>query len=138
MGGLDRRGGCAPENERKQDGTVYIYPDRLYFGRGDVQLTWYENYERMGKLLGVPLLLHPELALEPGISARIMIERMMRGSSGRGDFTGVSLEDYFNDHTDDPMSARRIVNGMDCAYRIAEIHKKFLAALKIAIVAAGY
>ncbi|WP_019540371.1 glycoside hydrolase family 19 protein [Proteiniphilum acetatigenes] len=121
--------------KRKQDGTVYTYPDRLYFGRGDVQLTWYENYERMGKLLGYPLLTHPELALEPDISARILVEGMTRGSSNRGDFTGVSLEDYFNDHTDDPVNARRIVNGLDCARRIAEYHRKFLEALKIAFVA---
>src|SRR5690554_3028539 len=47
----------------KQDGTVYAEPNCIYFGRGDVQLTWYENYERMGRLLGVPLLEQPELAL---------------------------------------------------------------------------
>lgn len=119
----------------RMDGSVYTYPDRLYYGRGDVQLTWYENYERMGKLLGYPLLTHPELALEPDISARIMIEGMTRGCSGRGDFTGKSLEDYFNDRTDDPVNARRIVNGLDCARRIAEYHRKFLEALKIALVA---
>lgn len=121
--------------KRKQDGTVYTYPDRLYFGRGDVQLTWYENYERMGKLLGYPLLTHPELALDPYISAGILVEGMTCGYSGRGDFTGKSLEDYFNDRTDDPVNARRIVNDLDCARRIAEYHRKFLEALKIAFVA---
>ena len=67
-------------------------PDKIYYGRGDVQLTWYENYELMGKLLNIPLLEQPELALSPEISARIMIEGMTKGKSNRGDFTGVSLE----------------------------------------------
>ena len=38
----------------------YVTPDKLYYGRGRVQLTWYENYEKMGKLLGIDLLNHPK------------------------------------------------------------------------------
>ena len=120
--------------KRKHDGTAYTWPDRLYYGRGDVQLTWYENYEKMGKLLGIPLLENPELALDPDISAAIMIEGMTWGGSGRGDFTGVSLEDYFNDRVDDPVNARRVVNGLDRAHWIAGYHTKFLAALRLAMV----
>ena len=116
--------------KRKLDGSVYDLPDRLYFGRGDIQLTWYENYERMGRILQLPLLEQPELALQPDVSARIMIEGMTRGLSGRGDFTGLSLEVFFNDRRDDPLQARRIVNGMDRAARIAGYHFLFLAALR--------
>lgn len=122
--------------KRKQDGTSYTHPDKLYYGRGDVQLTWYENYHKMGKLLGIPLLTYPELALDPDISASIMVEGMTRGNSNRGDFTGVSLEDYFNDRVDDPVNARRIVNRLDRADRIAGFYRKFLAALQIAFVVA--
>lgn len=117
----------------KHSGTPYEYPDKLYYGRGDVQLTWYENYEAMGKLLGIPLLEQPELALQPDISARIMIEGMTKGLSGRGDFTGVSLENYFNTTKDDPVNARRVINGRDRADLIATYHYKFLAAIKKAI-----
>lgn len=114
----------------KHDRKRYIHPDKLYYGRGDVQLTWYENYELMGKLLGIPLLEQPELALVPEISAKIMIEGMTKGKSNRGDFTGVSLETYFNSHRDDPINARRIINGLDQAQKIAVHYYKFLEALK--------
>lgn len=121
--------------KRKHDGTAYTWPDRLYYGRGDVQLTWYENYEKMGKILGIPLLARPELALDPVISARIMIEGMTRGISNRGDFTGVSLEDYFNDRVEDPGNARRVINGLDQARAIAGYYRVFLAALRSAMAA---
>ena len=116
--------------KRKLDGTVYHLPDRIYYGRGDVQLTWYENYERMGRLLHLSLLEQPELALLPDISARIMIEGMTRGFSKRGDFTGAALEDFFNDRRDDPVQARRVVNGLDRAALIARYHNLFLTALR--------
>src|SRR5690554_2152505 len=121
--------------KRKHDGTAYTYPDRLYYGRGDVQLTWYENYERMGKILGIPLLARPELALDPVISARIMIEGMTRGISNRGDFTGVSLEDYFNDRVEDPGNARRVINGLDKSHLITSYYRAFLTASRRAMAA---
>lgn len=114
----------------RHDRKPYAFPDKLYYGRGDVQLTWYENYEAMGKLLGIPLLEQPELALKPDISAQIMIEGMTRGKSNRGDFTGVSLENYFSATKDDPVHARRIINGLDKANLIAGYHNKFLTAIK--------
>lgn len=111
----------------------YEYPDKIYYGRGDVQLTWYENYELMGKLLNIPLLEKPELALEPEISAKIMIEGMTKGKSNRGDFTGVSLETYFNKTKDDPINARRIINLLDKAELIAGYHYKFFDGIKLAV-----
>ncbi len=102
----------------------------VYYGRGHVQLTWADNYKRMGDILGIPLLQNPDLALDPDYSARILVEGMMRGKSNRGDFTGKALEDYFNDHKDDPVGARRIVNGTDKANLIATYHKTFLDALQ--------
>ncbi|HHX31084.1 MAG TPA: hypothetical protein GX712_00650 [Bacteroidales bacterium] len=115
---------------RKYSGAIYAEPDKLFFGRGDVQLTWYENYELMGRLLDLPLLEEPELALNPLVSARIMIEGMTRGVSGRGDFTGVSLENYFNANREDPFNARRIINRLDCAKLIEGYYRKFLSALR--------
>lgn len=113
----------------KYNGKPYTYPDKIYYGRGDVQLTWYENYELMGRLLNIPLLEQPELALNPEISARIMIEGMAKGKSNRGDFTGVSLETYFNSTKNDPVNARRIINGLDKAELIAGYYYKFLEAI---------
>lgn len=114
----------------RHDRKPYTHPDKIYYGRGDVQLTWYENYEAMGKLLGIHLLEQPELALNPEISAKIMIEGMTKGKSNRGDFTGVSLETYFNATKDDPVHARRVINGLDKANLIAGYHNKFLTAIK--------
>ena len=113
----------------KMSGVPYISPDRLYYGRGKVQLTWYENYQLMGRLLGIDLLNNPELALNDEIANKIMFEGMMKGSSSFGDFTGKCLEMYFNENIDDPLNARRIINGKDKAALIAGYHRKFLEAL---------
>ncbi len=119
----------------KQCGQIYTWPDQIYYGRGDVQLTWFENYERIGELMSLPLLEQPELALVPDISAQILVEGMILGKSNRGgDFTGRSLEDYLNHHRDDPFGARRIVNGLDNAHTIAGgYHYKFLEAIRKAL-----
>lgn len=122
--------GKAYGQKLKHSRKPYTWPDKIYYGRGDVQLTWYENYELMGKLLNIPLLEQPELALVPEISAKIMIEGMTKGKSNRGDFTGVSLENCFNTTKDDPINARRIINGLDKANLIAVYHYKFLSAIK--------
>lgn len=114
----------------KMNRTRYTTPNQIYYGRGYVQLTWYENYELMGKLLNVDLLNNPELAMQPDISFKIMLEGMTLGISNRGDFTGKSLEHYFNDRVNDPIDARKIINGNDKKYTIAKYHNKFLTALK--------
>lgn len=109
----------------KQSGQPYSEPDQIYYGRGYVQLTWFENYERMGRILGIPLLQHPELALEPEHAADIMFEGMTKSVSFKGDFTGKCLEMYFNVDKEDWTNARRIINGLDKAELIAEYSKRF-------------
>lgn len=115
---------------------------QVYYGRGLVQITWEENYEKMGRLLNIPLLSDPELALDPVISVKILFEGMFKGISNRGDFTGKSLEDYITnaEYTDATVrmafvSARRIVNGTDKADQIANIAMSFWRALKAAKLA---
>lgn len=100
-----------------------------YYGRGLVQLTWADNYKKMGKILQIPLYENPHLALDLEIAVEIMFEGMLTKKSFSGDFTGVSLEKYFNSKTDDPIGARRIINGTDKAKLIAGHHGKFLSAL---------
>lgn len=114
----------------KRSGVAYATPDKLYYGRGYVQLTWYENYETMGRLLGLDLLSNPELALHPNIASQIMFEGMTKGNSQFGDFTGKSLENYFNDKKEDWVNARRIINGTDKSDLIAGYGKRFYNALK--------
>jgi hypothetical protein len=86
----------------------------VYYGRGFVQLTWYDNYVRMGKELGVDLASYPDLALQPAIAAQILVVGMVKGM-----FTGKKLSDYIsNDGMNDYWNARRIVNGTDRAQLI--------------------
>lgn len=118
-------------------GVWYAVPDPItnesYYGRGDVQLTHKRNYAKMTALLGqrfsVDLVTNPDKALDPVIAVAIMFEGMLRADSGFGDFTGVALEDYFNDEKCDWLNARRIVNGTDHAADIMSIALGFYAAL---------
>ena len=114
----------------KHSGVAYKLPNKLYYGRGHVQLTWFENYLLMGRLLKIDLLNNPELALQMDISIKIMFEGMLRGASSFGDFTGKCLEMYFNDKVDNPVEARRIINATDKVELIAGHHVKFLECLK--------
>lgn len=112
-----------------------------YCGRGYVQLTGKNNYLRAGQLIGIDLVNRPDLAMDPANAARIMFEGMTNEDIvfvdhshhvGEADFnfTGKTLENYFNDHTEDWVNARRIINGTDHATLIAGTAKQFYAALK--------
>jgi putative chitinase len=100
-----------------------------YAGRGFVQITGRTNYDKAGRLLGIDLIGKPDLALEAVYAAPILYEGMREGW-----FTGRKLSHYFNAGIDDPVNARRIVNGTDRAEMIAGYHRAFLAAL----TSAGY
>jgi putative chitinase len=101
-----------------------------YIGRGYVQLTWEENYEKCQNAYGEPFLTDPDLALQPDLAAEIMFDGMEHGI-----FTGVGLPDYFNDTTNDPVGARKIINGTDKDDEIAAYHYDFLDALNLALAA---
>jgi putative chitinase len=100
-----------------------------YAGRGFVQVTGRRNYALAGQLLDLDLIGNPDLTLRAEIAAPILYEGMIEGW-----FTTRKLSYYFNATTDDPVNARRIVNGTDKAAPIARLHGEFLEALK----AAGY
>lgn len=98
---------------------------QTYYGRGYVQLTWDYNYKAMGKVTGLDLLNNPDKVLESPVAYRIMSFGMRNGS-----FTGVGLSKYINETKCDYLSARKIINGMDCAVRIAEYAKTFERLLR--------
>jgi len=102
----------------------YTKPDKLYYGRGFVQLTWYENYEKAGKKIGVDLLNNPEKALDIDNTTKIMFAGMAEGW-----FTGKKLSDYFNGLKEDWVNARRIINGTDKANLIANYARQYYAAI---------
>jgi hypothetical protein len=45
----------------------------VYYGRGFVQITWLDNYKRIGTRLGIDLAGNPDLALDLDFSARIAV-----------------------------------------------------------------
>jgi putative chitinase len=102
----------------------YTNPDKIYYGRGLVQLTWYDNYEKFGKLLNIDLLNNPELMLNMDVSIKVLFKGMTEGL-----FTGVNLARYFNDEREDWVSARKIINGLDKADLIALYAKRFLSCI---------
>jgi putative chitinase len=119
----------------KGAGKTYGEPDpetgQTYYGRGYVQLTWRENYQKQDDKLGLhgALVQDADLALEPGIALKVLF-----GGMYDGDFTGVGLpkfitcEDPDNDTTDF-LNARKIVNGLDCAEQIQGYAQSFANAI---------
>lgn len=107
--------------------TNYALPNargKSYFGRGLVQLTWESNYLKAGTALGIDLVGKPELALDCSVSSRILLQGMVDGW-----FTGKKLSAYFYPGKNDPVGARRIINGTDKANLIAKYHDEFVGAL---------
>lgn len=117
----------------KGAGRPYGKPGRnggqVAYGRGDVQLTWDENYERADRELGLGgrLVANYDLALDPAISARIIVRGMQEGW-----FTSKKLVDYLPATATQAqfVAARRIVNGTDKAELIASYAATFQAALQ--------
>jgi predicted chitinase len=101
-----------------------------YIGRGWVMLTWEDNYRRASDELRLTderdLVEHPEMALDSLIATLVLFKGMADGW-----FTGKSLSDYFSDTVDDPVNARRIINGTDRAEDIADLYFKFYDALDL-------
>lgn len=92
----------------------------IYYGRGFVQLTWDTVYKRVGDSIGVDLYNHPELALDSDVAYKIMSFGMKHGI-----FTGVRLASFVNDEKCDYINARKIINSLDCADKIAGYAKSF-------------
>jgi hypothetical protein len=115
---------------------AYETPDKIFYGRGHTQNTWYENYQRLAKAATTQgknwnFLNDPELLLqmEPSIWATFFAMRV-------GLYTGKKLADYFNELTIGAtdqlwINARKIINGLDCAETIAGYAKVFFAAVKV-------
>lgn len=91
------------------------YWDTGFYGRGFVQLTLKDNYEKFSKLLGIDLVANPDLALNDNAASFIINYGMLNGT-----FTGKKLSDYINFYGVDYVRARRIVNGSDRAELIAD------------------
>lgn len=117
----------------KGQGKPYGKPGRnggqIAYGRGDVQLTWDDNYERADRELGLngALIANYDMALDPAISAQIMVKGMVGGW-----FTGKGLAAYLPEVATPQQfaNARRVVNGTDRALLIAGYAVTFQTALQ--------
>lgn len=105
-------------------GNVHPGDGVKFAGRGYVQLTGRANYGKASELVEEDLLHSPDLAMRPDIASRIMFHGMTEGW-----FTGRRLSQYFNDTTEDWVNARRIINALDKADKIAREGKVFYEAL---------
>lgn len=101
---------------------------KRYYGRGcPTQITHERNYDLLGKRLNLPLKEQPELALQVSVGVAIGFEGMIHGL-----FTAKKLADYFNATVNDPVNARRIINGTDKAIIFARWHEQILEVLQVA------
>lgn len=109
-----------------------------WYGRGEIMLTWEENYLKQQDKLGAMVKfgeLPPDfqyqvhddwnLALVPETSTAICVWGMRDG-----DFTGKGLDSYIKPGSIDYVNARRIVNGTDKASQIAGYADIFERALR--------
>lgn len=106
---------------------VYLqseYP-HLYYGRGETQNTWFDNYEKLSKVFNVDFLNNPDLLLTQEWSTPVTIYSMKSGL-----YTGKKLSDYINQSKKDYVNARKIINGMDKAILIAGYAETFEKALR--------
>lgn len=100
----------------------------VYYGRGQVQLTWKRNYERSSADAGVDLVRYPDKVLDPVIGARILIRGLL---DGRWNGTGFGIAHYLPDRgNDDLKGARRTVNITDKWQQIGGYYKAFLSAIE--------
>jgi putative chitinase len=93
-----------------------------YRGRGKVQITGRDNYRKFSRILKLDLEKDPELTLRKDVSTKILVHGMVNGS-----FTGHKLKDYL---PGDYVNARRIINHMDSAAKIANLARAFEKALR--------
>ncbi len=104
---------------REGGGEKYLKSKPYYpwVGEGLVQVTWEKNARKFGATAPGQLMTWP-------VALKALFDGMINGM-----FTGKKLSDYFNGSIDDPVGARRIVNGTDKAQLIAGYHKNFLDAI---------
>lgn len=97
---------------------------KTWLGRGYVQLTHKDNYQKAAALVGADLLGNPDLAMQPDIAAKVLVE-----GSEIGMFTGKKLRDFLPGNY---REARRVINGLDKATLIAGYAGQFERALQAA------
>jgi uncharacterized protein (TIGR02594 family) len=119
--------GARPDKARRL-GNIHAGDGAKFHGRGKPMITGRGNYQKadqyVGDFLGVNFEDRPSEVLVGNRSDLIMFSGMIKGW-----FTGKKLSDYFDGDLEDPINARRIVNGTDRADDIADAYEHFLDAV---------
>jgi hypothetical protein len=115
-----------PVNVRDAAGVIH---SNTYYGRGYVQLTWKDNYQKLSLELGLgdELLINPDDALDPDIAYQILSFGMRNGSFSAGQ----TLSRHININRCDYKNARRIVNGTDHADEMAASAGRFELLIRV-------
>jgi hypothetical protein len=102
--------------------------ERVYYGRGYVQLTWWYHYAMASVAIGrnFDLLWNPELAKEPDVAYRVMADGMI---TGRHYANRKRLQMFLAGSLTDYVGARAIVNAYDPQPTIVEAAKVFETTL---------
>lgn len=119
--------------------TNYALPSgpyrQSYYGRGLIQITWYDNYRKFAKLLKQPLDRNPDLALKWPIALDIMYlglrDGMFRKNLGFGSFNFRDpIEVYNAREAVSGDKGRSYGGGKTIGKEIADLHFIYLAALE--------
>jgi hypothetical protein len=75
-------------------------------------------------MLDIDMVNEPDIAMQHNVALFVLVHGFKTGT-----FTGRKITDFIDETKTDFVRARRCINGNDKAHEIAEIAKKFLAAL---------
>ena len=98
---------------------------RRFKGRGYVQLTGRRNYTTYAAVTGIELAKLPIILMNwPALSVFVIVDGMLRGV-----YTGHRLDEFVTDARQDFVNARKVINGLDRAEKIAAQATEWLRQL---------
>jgi hypothetical protein len=121
----------AKPNKPPQSNYASVDPatGKRYYGRGFIQLTTRDNYEKTGAKLGLPLVDDPDKVLDPRIAGEILVRGMLEGWYGNHR----PLSYYINGAKADWLGARNNVNPWSPHKRVTAAYARDINECLVAI-----
>ena len=107
-----------------------------YYGRGLIQITWRDNYERFGKFFGQDFVTNVDLVKQLKWAIPIAVGGTT-GANGCPLFTGVKMSDFGGGASFDFVGSRKTVNGTDKDQLVAAESRNWLAKIKAGLGKGG-